>query len=109
MRAGSMRHRVMIQQPVTTVDSFGAATTTWEVLRYAYASIEQMKSYDKSVAAATWPGADTTITLRYVPGVTGNMRIVHEEKVYSILGQPNNIDGRNREIICTCESGLKEC
>ncbi len=107
MRAGSLRHLVTVEQPVIVTDSYGAPVTTWTTFCNAYASIEIMKSFDKSVAAATWPGADITITMRYVAGITGNMRIVYGDTIYSILGQPNDVEGRHREIILTCESGVK--
>jgi SPP1 family predicted phage head-tail adaptor len=109
LRAGGLRHRVTIQAPAVTRDEYGAAVTTWtDFATGVYASIEQMKAFDKAAVAATWPGADYTINLRYLPGVTGNMRVVDQDGViYSILGRPNDVDGRHRELILTCESGVK--
>lgn len=109
MRAGSLRHKVRIQLPVTAKDRFGATTTTWTDYRTnVMASIEQMKAYDKAAVAATWPGADVTITLRYIAGLVANMRVVGPDgTIYSILGAPNDVDGRHREMILTCQSGVK--
>ena len=116
MRAGSLRHRVVIEQPtVIGRDSFNGDIVQWDTFTTGWASIEQMKSFDKSVAAATWPGADTIVNMRGVRGTKGNMRIAHgpcpcgqdETEYFSILGKPNNVDGRNREMILTCELGVK--
>jgi SPP1 family predicted phage head-tail adaptor len=108
LRAGGLRHTVTIQTPTTTKDTYGGAVTTWATFATVWASIESMKSFDKAVTSATWPGADYTITIRYLAGVTGNMRVVDQDGViYSILGRPNDVDGRHREIILTCESGVK--
>ena len=109
MRAGSLRHLVTIQSPTVTKED-GAAETTWsDFATGVRASIEQLRPYDKAAVAATWPGADYTIILRYIPGLTGNMRAVDENgMIYSILGQPNDIEGRHREMQLTCESGVKE-
>jgi len=111
VRAGSLRHLVVIEKPIAGKDANGFPITTWAAFPSPgstfYVSIEQIKAYDKAAVAATWPGADTTITMRYVAGVTGNMRINHNGVIYSILGQPNNVDGRNRELILTCETGVK--
>ena len=97
-----------IQSPSISKDTYGAPVTTWTDFAVTYASIEQMKAFDKAAVAATWPGADATITIRYCAGVTGNMRVVDENGViYSIMGRPNDVDGRHREIILTCESGVK--
>lgn len=108
MRAGALRHSIIIQQPSVTKDEFGAEVKTWVTFATARAAIEQMKSFDKAAAAASWPGADSFITIRYIPGVTADMRVLHGTKIYSILGEPNNVDGRNREIILTCQSGVKD-
>jgi len=107
MRAGSLRHLVTIEKPTVGEDAHGFPVTTWATFATVRASIEQIKAYDKAAVAATWPGADSTITMRYVAGVTGNMRVNHGGVIYSILGQPNNVDGRNRELILTCETGVK--
>ena len=107
MRAGSLRHRITIQSPITTKVN-GVTKTTWETFREPRASIEVMKSFDKSAAQSTMPGADVTIGIRYIAGLTGNMRIVGPDgTIYSILGTPNDVDGRHREMILTCSTGVK--
>lgn len=109
MRAGTLRHKIIIQAPVTTKDKYGATVTTWVDYREARASIEQIKSWEKAAIAGTFPGADYTITMRYMAGVTSAMRIYHPTTgvYYSILGTPANTDGRNRELVITAQSGLK--
>lgn len=108
MRAGALRHLVTIQKPVT-VKSGGSATTEWEdFATNVRASIEQMKAFDKAQLNTIWPGADYTIGMRWRPGITGDMRIVGPDgAIYAILGQPNDIDGRHRELVLTCQSGVK--
>lgn len=108
MRAGALRHKIRIQVATTAKDQYGAFVTTWTDYRTVFAKIEQLKAYDKAAIAATFPAADYTITIRYCAGVTGGMRVVGPDGViYSILGQPNNVEGRNREMILTCQSGVK--
>jgi SPP1 family predicted phage head-tail adaptor len=98
---------VTIQIPTTTKTN-GVSTTTWATFATPMASIEMLRGFDRANAQATWPGANFTIGIRYIPGVTGNMRIVDENgMIYSILGQPEDIDGRHREIYMTCEAGAK--
>jgi len=72
------------------------------------AEIQQLRGFDRANAQAIWPGADFTITIRYIPGIKANMRLVDENgKIYSILGTPEDIDGRHKEIVMTCQSGVK--
>ena len=108
MRAGNLRHLITIQAPTVTKNS-GVQETTWTNFATGVrASIEQLRPYDKAAVAAVWPGADYTIGIRYLPGITGNMRVIDENgTIYSILGQPNDIEGRHREMQLTCESGVK--
>ncbi len=106
MKAGSLRNLVQIQRPVTSkVD--GVQVTEWEYFSKAWVSIETMKSYDRANAQAIFPGADVTIRMRYQAGVTGEMRVVHGETIYAILGEPDNVGQRNREMILTCQTGVK--
>lgn len=108
MRAGALRHLITIQTPTTTKTD-GVSVTTWGT--YAAnvpAEIIQLKGYDRANANAVWPGADYQITIRYLSGVTGNMRIVDESgTIYSILGRPDDVEVRHREINMMCQAGVK--
>lgn len=108
VRIGELNQSVTIEQPVTTKAS-GVATTTWVTFKSGvWASIHTMKSYERANANAVWPGADVRITIRYLNGVKGNMRIVDDAgTIYAILGQPNDIDRRHRWLEITAQSGVK--
>lgn len=93
--------------PVIT-KSAGVASTTWETFRQAWASINELKSYDRANAQAAWPGADYRITVRYIPNLRANMRIVDANgTIYSIIGKPDDVRLRRREINIMCQSGVK--
>ena len=107
MKAGTLRHLITIERPHTSkVD--GAQVVFWEFFAEVWANIEQMRSFDRSNIQSVFPGADHFIKLRYLEGVTADMRAVYNNTVYSILGTPNNVEGRNRELILTAQSGVKE-
>jgi SPP1 family predicted phage head-tail adaptor len=107
MRAGSLRHLVTIQQPTIT-KSQGVSSTEWSTFATVKASIEMLRGNDRANAQAIWPGADFTIGIRYIPGVNTTMRIVDEAgMIYSILGQPEDVDKRHRELVITAQSGVK--
>ena len=84
MRAGALRHKVTLQTPVI-VKVNGLTSAVWEDYRTVAAEIVTMKSFDKSAAQSTMPGADVTITIRYMAGVVANMRVVDEEGTISRL------------------------
>ena len=67
-----------------------------------------MRAYNLAAGQAVYPGADVIIRIRYRPGITSRMRIVDETGViYSIIGQPNDVDRRHRIIEMHCQSGVK--
>jgi SPP1 family predicted phage head-tail adaptor len=92
-----------------TTSTNGVSTTVWATFRAnVWASIKTMKSFERANANAVWPGADVKITIRYLAGLRGNMRIVDDAGViYAILGQPNDIERRHQWVELTCQSGVK--
>src|ERR1035441_10310600 len=102
MRGGVLRHKIRLQQPVTTKDpKTGIVSTVWVDFRRVWAGLEQMKSLDKQALAATFPGADSVVTIRYVAGVSPTMRISHGagcpcglavEEIISIIGMPSKLN-----------------
>ena len=106
MRAGQNRNFVRIEIPVPTKDKFSAVTVEWQLFNKVWASIEFIKAFEKVAVAASWPTATNNISFRYIKGLLPTMRIVFEDKVYSILGI-NDVDLRHREVVCICESGAK--
>lgn len=107
MQSGKLRHKVRIEVPVQTKSKSGAVTTDWQLYRLVWASIEQLKGYEKAGMAAIYPAADCKIYMRYIAGVLPTMRIVYNDKIYSILAPPNNIEERNRELEIVCQTGVK--
>lgn len=103
---GQRNRQITIQQPVTTKVN-GVSTTTWVTFKAGiWASIKTMRAYERANANAVWPGADVKIITPYLIGITGAMRIVDDAGViYTIKGQPNDIDRRHREIELICQSG----
>jgi len=105
--AGELNHRITIQMP-KTVKVNGVSATTWITFKTVSASIKQLRGFNLANANAVWPGAEFTIGFHYLYGVKANMRVIDESgMIYSILGPPNDVDGKHREIELTCQSGVK--
>lgn len=81
-------------------------TVTWVLFKPMWASIANMRSYEKQSSDAAWPGSDSRIGIKYVSGVLPTMRVVYDDKIYSILGI-NDIGERHRDIELICQSGVK--
>ena len=52
MRAGALRHRVVVKEPITDPDAMGQRILTFEPNATRYASIAPLKQEDRQVARA---------------------------------------------------------
>lgn len=96
MRAGRLRHRVTIQQPV--VDTSWGGTTTWEAFAPVWAAIEPLRGREFFAAQQMQSEATAKITIRYLAGVTANMRVVHESRIFELTGPPIDPEERHVEL-----------
>ena len=105
MRAGSRRCFITVQAATQVKQANGSMLATWSTFIQVWASIETLKAYEKAAVVSSWPGADQKISFRYVAGILPTMRILFNNKIYSILGI-NNVDERNRDLVLTCKTGV---
>lgn len=101
MRAGNLRHRVRIEQPVDVRDTGGGFSRTWELLDVVPASIESEDSGEPLDADALTSTQRHLVSMRYRTGITPSMRVVHDSRTFKILSVVN-VDQRNRELVLSC-------
>lgn len=85
MKAGSLRHRVTIQQRADTQSSMGGMTEAWST--YAAdvpAEIVPLSGREFVAAGAQRGEIIARIMVRYDSGLTEQMRVVFEGKTYPI-------------------------
>lgn len=88
MRAGSLRHRVEIQRPDYVQDQNSGEmvrgwATAWDKVP---CSIEPLSAREFIAASATQSQVTARIVIRYRPGVTSAMRVLHRDRIYAIEG-----------------------
>lgn len=82
MRAGQLRRRLLIEEPVTTQDDYGAAVTTWiPFLSDEPCSIAPGIGREFQAAAARQAEITTEIGLRFRSGILPTMRGTDEDGV----------------------------
>ncbi|MGP4843313.1 phage head closure protein [Marinobacter sp. 1Y8] len=87
MRSGSLRHRVEIQKPVTAQNpNTGSMVVTWQEVAQVWASVEPLSAREFISAQAGQSEINARIVIRYRPGITAAMRIIHREQVFNIEG-----------------------
>lgn len=84
--AGDLRHRVLIQQQVTTRDEDGVQTTSWVDVATVWASVEPLSAREFIQSGQTQAAVTARITIRYRAGLLPTMRLVHRGQTYNIAG-----------------------
>lgn len=91
MNPGSLRHRIEILKTGTARNDFGEIISTDTVVATVSASITGMsgKEYSDTEAGQTVTQMTHRIYMRYLPGITPDMRIRFEGRVFEILHVSN--------------------
>jgi SPP1 family predicted phage head-tail adaptor len=106
--AGRLRHRVSIEALVSGLDSDGATEEEWvdQVGRLLPAEIVALSGRELVAAQAAHSEVVTRIRIRYRPGVTASMRVVHRGTAYDIAAVVQDPDSGRRWLTLHCKSGV---
>jgi SPP1 family predicted phage head-tail adaptor len=107
MRAGKLRRRVDIEQPLLDQNAIGELEQTWSTFAANVpAQVEPLSGRERIVAQQLNTQLDTRVTLRYISGLTTKMRIKYARTGYTPrylqIEAFVNLDERNREIVVDC-------
>jgi SPP1 family predicted phage head-tail adaptor len=87
MRAGKLRHRVVIQVPAQTQDpQTGEIVNAWVDFATVWASVEPLSVREFIAAQAGQSEITARVVVRYLPGVLPTMRVLHRGAIYAIQG-----------------------
>lgn len=73
--AGILREKVVIEQSTETRNSLGETTQTWSPLTERWAYVEAMSYVEQQQQGQTSGTISHDVRMRYVPGLTGKMRL----------------------------------
>ena len=93
-----LRHRITFQKPSgRTTNTMGEDVPVYEDYATVWAAVEPLTG--REYAEAQKIRAETTyrVTVRYIAGITPNMRITHRDKTLNIASVLN-VDERNIEL-----------
>lgn len=109
MLAHRLRHRVTIQRPVDTQDAqTGQITRTWATVQ-AGLPAEVLTGPGREMHSAGTKLAETAarINTRWFPGLSHEMRLLWDGKVFDIISIETDLTGR-REYRLRCKDGLTD-
>ena len=105
MRAGQLRHPIIIQEVVETRDAVGGITKTWDTWHQVRATITPLSSGEQ-IRAAQFGGETThTVRIRYIDGLDLQHRILFGDRIFEITGIIN-FEERNRELLVSCKEKI---
>lgn len=85
MRAGLLRHPVLLQRPTQVVNEKGRRITQWEDVVRVYAAKSDVSGREFYVAQAYHAEDVVTFTLRWRDDIQPTWRLIHHEAAYNIL------------------------
>lgn len=101
VRAGDLRHRVIIESATRTSDGAGGSTTEWEARAEVWAAIWS-RTADESFSLDRISGtASHDIWIRYRSDVTPDMRIRCGSRIFDVLGAID-VEDRGAWLKCPC-------
>lgn len=84
-------------------DDYGEPLDEWEVFKgNIWASKDPLLGNEFFTGMTVDNKVEVKFNMRYIPGVTSDMRIKHGNEIYEIIGPPINVKGLNRELLCYC-------
>jgi len=110
VRAGDLRHLVVIEQQAQTQDSFGGQPLTWTAVDTVWADINPLSGREREASQAINVEISHEITIWYQarfadPKVMAAYRLRYGTRLFNIHGTLN-VDERNREITILAGEGM---
>lgn len=107
MRAGLLRHRVLLRLPQEVRDDFGGVVYSWANGDTVWAAVEPLQGREYMEARQIQSEITTRIRMRWRDDVTQAMRVVwvdpasvrHEYEIVSVQADPTH----QREIVLMCK------
>ncbi len=108
MHAGDLNQLVTLQQPSTSVDALGQRVLGWADVATVWARAQPLRGREFFAAGQVQSEASVKFTLRWLAGVTGQMRVVWRGLPHAIVAEPMDVDGRQRWLELMCAAGVRD-
>lgn len=108
MNAGKLRHRITVDEPMTTIEPNGEEIVTFETVDTVWGSIEPLTGRELLQENAIMGAMDTRFRLRWSPkidAINAKWRLTHRGVLYNIKSIAHLQIGR-REVEIMAQSGL---
>lgn len=105
MRAGQLRKRFRIEQPVDNeLDAAGHPVEKWKLFARAWGRVEELTAGEADGRDQKESSASMTVTIRYTKGIHSGMRLRFEDdRTSRVFGIDGIVKGqKNVEMMLSC-------
>ena len=102
MKAGRLRHQIIIQSVVESKDTFGGVDKVWSEFATVRAEIKPLAGREYFANEQNNSTISHKVVIRYLSGVTSKMRILFGARVFEIVSPPINFEEKNIEMQIMC-------
>ena len=107
MRAGRLRHRVILQSGTETRDAHGAYLVGWSTQDTVWGAVEPLTGKEFFSQQAVHAESTVRIVIRYRSDVTAAWRVSHAGLFYDVKHVLNE-NTRDRMLILMCSEGVTD-
>ena len=107
MRAGQLRETITIQRKSPIKDGQGGERVEWVTYIVTKAAIWPLSASQVVQHSQLESEITHRVRTRYQRGITPDMRIVHEGRIFYIQGPPINNEERNRMLDILCREEVQ--
>lgn len=102
VRAGQLRHLIIIQTPTDTVDATGATKQSWGTLATVWAAVWPVSAKEYVTAGQVFTELSHRVRIRYLAAVTTKCRILLGTARYLDIKSVVNAEERNeyQDLMC---------
>lgn len=98
---GQLDRQIIVQQVTLTANSYGEPVESWANYATVWARVNQLGSTERFRSDAVLKARVSRFLIRYLEGLTHEMRISYDSQVWQIIGI--NVIGRNEAIEISAE------
>ena len=97
---GKLRERVTVQIASGTTNTFGETVLSWANSTAVWASVEGVSARESLGMGQQEIGVTHRVRLRYLPGLTQNMRLAWRNRTLDIVSLLEHGNRSEHEVIC---------
>lgn len=102
MKIGRLRHRIVIEESIAGRDSFGAEVSEWSQFAKVWADVSPVSGREFIAFKQINAEITTKVTIRYTAGVTTEMRVLFDNRIFEITSIINP-EEKNVSLLLMCK------